>query len=229
MLPSRLTDGVPVVAAGWTLPAPDPAAGVRGGRGASAGIRRQGALAFGHVTDGFDADDADDAPGALAALTGYERWDRTQRAEQQVAAAYARVIGARSPSARVAAAPEFLRRVRQLLALRLVAVAGDRRRAFPQRVPPARNHGIAALWAEVFWAARARSPDDDSGVLEAADASIRGLLSLTPSDLADPDTVRSWRKRLRLVEETLHGLEMEAQVTVEGLQAAVDDDQRLER
>jgi hypothetical protein len=175
------------------------------------------------VTDGFEADDA---PGALAALTGYERWDRTQRAEQQVAAAYERVIGARSPRARVAAVSEFLRRVRQMLALRLVAVAGDRRRAFPLMVPPAGNHGIAALWAEVFWAARARSPDDDSGVLEAADASLRGLLSLTPSDLADPDTVRAWRKRLELVEETLRGLEMEAQATVEELQAAVDHDQR---
>jgi hypothetical protein len=178
------------------------------------------------VTDGFDADDA---PDALPALTGYERWDRTRRAEQQVAAAYERVIGDPSPRARVAAVPEFLRRVRQLLALRLVAVAVDRRRAFPQRVPPARNDGIAALWAEVFWAARARSPDDDSGVLEAADASIRGLLSLTPSDLADPDTVRAWRERLTLVEDTLRGLEMEAQVTVEELQAAVDHERRGER
>ncbi|MCU1614273.1 MAG: hypothetical protein JWO98_1813 [Frankiales bacterium] len=178
------------------------------------------------MTDGLDADDA---PDALAALTGYERWDRTQRAEQQVAAAYGRVIGAWSPSARVAAAPEFLQRVRQLLALRLVAVAGDRRRAFPQRVPPARTHGIAALWAEVFWAARERSADDDSGVLEAADASIRGLLSLTPSDLADPDTVHDWRERLELVEETLRGLEMEAQATEEELQAAVDQEQRGER
>jgi hypothetical protein len=178
------------------------------------------------VTDGLDADEA---PGAHPVLTGYERWDRTQRAEQQVAAAYERVIGARSPSARAAAVPDFLRRVRQLLELRLVAVAGDRRRAFPQRVPPAGDHGIAALWAEVFWAARARSPDDDSGVLEAADTSIRGLLGLTPPDLADPDAVRAWRERLELVEETLRGLEMEAQATVEELQAAVDHDQRGER
>jgi hypothetical protein len=178
------------------------------------------------VTDGFDADDA---TGALAALTGYERWHRTQRAEQQVAAAYERVVGAGSPRATVAATPEFLRRVRQLLALRLVAVAEVRRRAFPQQVPPARNNGIAALWAEVFWAARARSPDDDSGVLEAADASLRGLLSLTPSHLADPDIVRAWRERLELVEETLRGLEMEAQVTVEQLQAAVDHEPHGER
>src|SRR5436305_10419723 len=99
------------------------------------------------------------------------------------------MIGALSASARVAVAPEFLRRVRQLLALRLVAVAGDRRRAFPQRVPPAVGHGVAALWAEVFWAARARSPDDDSGVLKATDAAIRELLALQPSDLAHPESL----------------------------------------
>jgi hypothetical protein len=178
------------------------------------------------VTDGFDAEDA---PDALAELTGYELWDRTQRAGQQVAAAYGRMISARSAWVRVAVAPEFLRRVRQLLALRLVAVAGDRRRAFPQGVPPADSHGVAALWAEVFWAARARSPDDDSGVLEAADASIRGLLTLEPSDLADPDTVLAWWERLELVEETFGGLEMEAQMTVEGLQAAVDHEQQVRR
>jgi hypothetical protein len=178
------------------------------------------------VTDGFDADDASST---LAELTGYELWDRTQQAGQQVAAAYGRMIGALSASARVAVAPEFLRRVHHLLALRLVAVAGDRRRAFPQRVPPAGSHGVAALWAEVFWAARARSPDDDSGVLEAADASIRGLLTLQPSDLADPDTVRTWWERLELVEETFGGLEMEAQATVEGLQVAVDHEQQGHR
>ncbi|HEY4605961.1 MAG TPA: hypothetical protein VIH08_16645, partial [Blastococcus sp.] len=86
-----------------------------------------------------------------------------------------------------------------------------------------------ALWAEVFWAARARSPEDDSGVLEAADASIRGLLTLQPSDLADPDTVRTWWERLELVEETFGGLEMEAQATVEGLQIAVDHEQQGHR
>lgn len=184
------------------------------------------ALAFRHVTDGFDADGA---PRALAELTGYELWDRTQRVRQLVAAAYGRMIGAQSAQARVAAAPEFLRRVRELLALRLLAVAGDRRRAFSPRVPPARSHGVAALWAEVFWAARARSPDDDSGVLQAVDSSIRGLLSLTPSDLADPDTVRAWWERLELVEETFGGLEMEAQVTVEALQAAADHEQHGRR
>ncbi len=178
------------------------------------------------MTDGFDADDA---PGALAELTGYELWDRTQQAGQRVAAAYGRMIGARSARARVAVAPEFLRRVRQLLALRLVAVVRDRRRAFPQSVPPAGSHGVAALWAEVFWAARTRSPDDDSGVLEAADASIRGLLALASSDLADPDTLRVWWERLDLVEETLGGLEMEAQVTVERLRAVVDHERQVRR
>jgi hypothetical protein len=178
------------------------------------------------VTDGFDAGDV---PGGRAELTGYELWDRTQQAEQQVAAAYERMIGARSERARAAVAPEFLQRVRHLLALRLVAVAGDRRRAFPQRVPPAGSDGVAALWAEVFWAARARSPDDDSGVLEATDASIRGLLALQPSDLTDPDSVRTWWERLARVEETFGGLEMEAQVTVEGLQAAVEYEQQMRR
>src|SRR3954470_24148049 len=185
-------------------------------------MSRQAALAFHGVSDGYDAEDA---PGALAELTGYELWDRTQRAGQQVAEAYGQMIGTRSARARVAVAPEVLRRVRQLLALRLGAVVGDRRRAFPQNVPPADSHGVAALWAEVFWAARARSPDDDSGVLEAADASIRGLLALEPSDLADPDTLRSWWERLELVEETFGGLQMEAQATVERLRAAAHERQ----
>jgi hypothetical protein len=178
------------------------------------------------VSDGCDAEDA---PGALADLTGYELWDRTQRAGEQVAAAYKGMIGARSTSARVAMAPEFLRRVRQLLTLRLVAVARDRRRAFPDRMPPAGSHGVAALWAEVFWAARARSPDDDPGVLEVVDVSIRGLLALEPSDLADPDTVRAWWERLELVQETFDGLEMEAQVRVEGLQAVVEHQHQVGR
>jgi hypothetical protein len=178
------------------------------------------------VTGEFDAEDA---PGALGELTGYELWDRTQRAGQQVAAEYERVIGARSRQARVAMAPEFLRRVRQLLTLRLVAVARDRRRAFPDRMPPAGSHGVAALWAEVFWAARARSPDDDPGVLEVVDVSIRGLLALEPSDLADPDTVRAWWERLELVQETFDGLEMEAQVRVEGLQAVVEHQHQVGR
>jgi hypothetical protein len=96
-------------------------------------------------------------------------------------------------------------------------------------VLPAGSDGVAALWAEVFWAARAQSPDDDSGVLEATDASIRGLLALRPSDLADPDAVRACWARLELVEETFSGLEMAAQATVEGLQAACEDEQQMRR
>jgi hypothetical protein len=168
------------------------------------------------MTDGWDAEDA---PAARAAPSGYELWDRTQRAGQRVAAEYERMMGAASARARVAVAPEFLRSVRELLALRLVAVAESRRQAFQQRVPPARRRGVAGLWAEVFWAARAESPDDDSGLLEAADASIRGLLALHPADLADPETVRAWWQRLELVEETFGGLEMAAQATVDGRRA----------
>src|SRR3954447_10255971 len=89
---------------------------------------RQMALAFGSMSDGFDAGNA---PSALAELTGYELWERTQRSGQQVAAACERMIAAPSARARVALAPEFLRRVRQLLTLRLVAVARARRGAFP--------------------------------------------------------------------------------------------------
>ncbi|MFW3171307.1 hypothetical protein [Geodermatophilus sp. CPCC 206100] len=171
------------------------------------------------MSDGFDAEDA---PSALGELTGHELWEHTQRSGQRVAAACEQLIAAPSARARVALAPEFLRRVRQLLTLRLTAVARARRRAFPVQVPTAGSHGIATLWAEVFWAARARSPDDDSGVLQATDVSIRGLLALEPSDLADPDQVRAWSERLELVEETLDGLDMEAQAVVEGLQTAAE-------
>ena len=194
--------------------------------GEAAEESRRGALAFRGVTDEFDGGDG---PGTLAELTGHELWDRTQWAGRQLAAAYERMIGARSQRARVAVAPEFLRRVRQLLVLRLVAVAADRRRAFPQWVPPAGGDGVAALWAEVFWAARARSPDDDSGVLQTTDVAIRGLLALEPSELADPDAVRAWWERLELVEETLDGLDMEAQATVEGRQAVAEHQQQARR
>ncbi len=183
------------------------------------------ALAFGSMSDGFDVTDA---PSALAELTDHELWEHTQRSGRQVAAACERMIAAPSSRARVALAPEFLRRVRHLLTLRLAAVARARRRAFPVQVPPAGSHGIAALWAEVFWAARARSPDDDSGVLQTTDVSIRGLLTLEPPDLADPDAVRACRERLELVEETLDGLDMEAQATVEG-RAAVAEHLRVRR
>jgi hypothetical protein len=190
------------------------------------GTCRQRALTFRSVTD---TSDPEDAPSALEELTGYELWDRTQRAGQQVAAAGDRLIGAPSARARVDLAPEFLQPLRQLLTLRLVAVARARRRAFPVQVPPAGSHGVAALWAEVFWAARARSPDDDSGVLQATDVSIRGLLALEPSDLADPDAVRAWWERLELVEETFDGLDMEAQATAEGLAAAAEHQQQVRR
>jgi hypothetical protein len=173
--------------------------------------------------------DAEDAPGTLAELTGYELWDRTQAAGQRAAAAYEQLLGAPSARARVAMAPEFLRRLRRLLTLRLLAVTRDRRRAFPHQVPSAAGHGAAALWAEVFWAARAASSDDDSGLLQATDVSIRGLLSLEPADLADPETVRAWWERLELVEETFQGLEMEAQATVERLQATVEHQQQVHR
>ena len=176
-----------------------------------------------------DSSDAEDAPSTLAELTGYELWDRTQRAGQQVAAACARLIGAPSARARVALAPEFLRQVRQLLTLRLVAVARARRRAFPVQVPSAGSHGIATLWAEVFWSARARSADDDSGALQTTDVSIRELLALEPSDLADPDAVRACWERLELVEETLDGLDMEAQAAVEGREAVAEHQQHTRR
>ncbi len=184
------------------------------------------ALAFGSMSDGFDVTDG---PSALAELTDHELWEHTQRSVRQVAAACERMIAAPSARARVALAPEFLRRVRHLLMLRLVAVARARRRAFPVPVPPAGSQGIAALWAEVFWAARARSPDDDSGVLQTTDVSIRGLLALEPSDLADPDQVRAWWERLELVEETFDGLDMEAQAVVEARQVTDEDRGQVRR
>jgi hypothetical protein len=145
-------------------------------------------------------------------IDGYDLWDRSQEAGRQVAAEYGRLLGAPSDRARVAAAPDFLRRVRALLTLRLVAVTRDRRRAFPRSVPPAGRETVAALWAEVFWAARAQASDDDSGLLEATDLSIRGLLALEPHDLARRAAVREWGRRLAAVEETFAGLEMQAQV-----------------
>jgi hypothetical protein len=171
------------------------------------------------VGDGWDGGALS---GSGAPLTAYELFDHTQRAAQQLAAAYERLAGDGAERVRAAAAPEFLRCARRLLALRLLSVAGDRRRAFPQRVPPAGGDGVAALWSEVFWTARARSTEDESGLLEAADATIRGVLALRPSDLADPDTVRGWWARLEQVERTFGGLEMEAQVTVEDLRDAAE-------
>jgi hypothetical protein len=146
---------------------------------------------------------------------GYDLWDRTQEAGRQVATAYARLLGAPSDRARITAAPDFLVRIRALLTLRLVAVTGDRRQAFPLSVPPAGRETVAALWAEVFWAARAEAPDDDSGLLEAADLAIRGLLALQPHDLARREAVRAWGRRLAAVEQTLAGLEMQAQAELD--------------
>jgi hypothetical protein len=102
-----------------------------------------------------------------------------------------------------------------LLALRLTVVAADRRLAFEQRVPPADGLAVAALWAEVFWAARAESPEDDSGVLEATDVCVRGLLGSSVADLADVDAVTARWAWLQQVEETFCGLEMQAQVALE--------------
>ncbi|MGY1617294.1 hypothetical protein ACI797_11195 [Geodermatophilus sp. SYSU D00691] len=178
------------------------------------------------MSDGFDAEDP---PSGLAELTPYELWERTERAARQVAAACERMVAAPSAPARVALAPDFLRPMRRLLALRLVAVARARRRAFPVQVPPAGSQGVAALWAEVFWAARARSPHDDSGVLQETDVSIRGLLALEPADLADPDAVRAWWERLELVEETFDGLDVEAQATVEDLRAVAEHQDQVRR
>src|SRR4051794_41898900 len=94
--------------------------------GGAAGKRRRGTLRFRSVDDG----DAADFP---AGVSGYDLWNRTQRAGRQVAAAYERLIGAGAGPERVAVAPEFLRRVRHLLSLRLGAGAGGPGR----RVSPA--------------------------------------------------------------------------------------------
>ncbi len=180
---------------------------------------------FSHDGPGGDGVDAVSLRGA----TPYDLWQWSQETSQRLGELYERILDGGTPQACRAAAPELVRLTRRLLALRLTVVAADRRLAFEQRVPPADGVAVAALWAEVFWAARARSPDDDSGVLEATDAAIRGLLALQPADLTDPATVRTWWERLALVEETFDGLEMEAQATVEELQAAVEHQHRIGR
>src|SRR4051812_50100810 len=98
------------------------------------------ALPFSSMSDGFDAEDA---PSALAELTGYELWEHTQRSGEQVAAACERMIAAPSTRARVALAPEFLRRVRWLATPRPAAgppppPAGLARPRGPSRPPRAR-------------------------------------------------------------------------------------------
>jgi len=175
---------------------------------------------FSHDGPGGDGADAVSLRGA----TPYDLWQWSQETSQRLGELYERILGAGTPQACRAGAPEFLRLTRRLLALRLTVVAADRRLAFEQRVPPADGVAVAALWAEVFWAARAESPDDDSGVLEEADASIRGLLGLSPADLADLRAVTAWWKRLRQVERTFDGLEVQAQVALEARQELYEDE-----
>ena len=164
-------------------------------------------------SDGGPDGDALDAA-ALRGATPYELWQESQETAQRLGEVYGRIVDVGTPEACLAGAAAFLRLARRYLALRLTAVAADRRLAFGQQVPPA-GVAVAALWAEVFWAARAGSPEDDSGVLEEADASVRGLLVLSAADLADLGTVETWWARLQRVEATLGGLEMAAQVALE--------------
>ncbi len=177
----------------------------------------EAALACGGVS-GFSSDgpggDAGD-PASLRGVTPYDLWQWGQQTSQRLADVYGRVLAAGTPQVCLASAPEFLRLVRRLLALRLTVVAADRRLAFEQRVPPADGLAVAALWAEVFWAARAESPEDDSGVLEATDVCVRGLLGSSVADLADVDAVTARWAWLQQVEETFCGLEMQAQVALE--------------
>ena len=166
---------------------------------------------------------------SLREATPYELWQWSRETSQRLGEVYERIRDAGTPQACRVDAPEFLRLTRQFLALRLTVVAADRRLAFEQRVPPADGRAVAALWAEVFWAARAASPDDDSGVLEEADASIRGLLGLSAGDLADLEAVTAWWGRLQQVEETFDGLEMEAQAALEARQELLDPDAEVGR
>jgi hypothetical protein len=171
---------------------------------------------------GFSSDGPGGGPGggavdavALRTATAYDLWHWSQETSQRLAEVYGSVLAAGTRAACRASAAEFLRLARRLLALRLTAVAADRRLAFAQRVPPTSGVAVAALWAEVFWTARAESPEDDSGVLEETDASIRGLLGLSAGDLADPRVLTAWWERLQQVEATFGGLEMAAQVALE--------------
>ena len=181
----------------------------------------------GSSSDG-PGDDAGDAV-SLRGATPYDLWQWSHETSQRLEEVYARILDAGTPEGCRASAPEFLRLVRRFLTLRLTAVAADRRRAFEQRVPPAGQVAMAALWAEVFWAARAGSPDDHSGVLEEADAAVRGLLALSAADLADPGTVTTWWRRLQQVEETLGGLQVAAQVALEVRQERYEDELELRR
>ena len=169
---------------------------------------------FSHDGPGGEAVDAVPLRGA----TPYELWQWSQETSQRLGEVYERILDAGTSEACRVDVPEFLRLTRRFLGLRLTVVAADRRLAFEQRVPPALGVAVAALWAEVFWAARAASPDDDSGVLEEADAAIRGLLGSSTVDLADLHAVTGWWERLQQVEETFDGLEMQAQAALEARQ-----------
>lgn len=177
---------------------------------------------FSHDGPGGDAVDAVSLRGA----TPYDLWRWSQETSQALGEVYERVLATGTPQACRAEAPGFLRLTRRFLALRLTAVAAGRRLAFEQRVPPADGVAVAALWAEVFWAAQAESPDDDSGVLEEADASIRGLLGLSTADLADLAAVTAWWVRLQQVERTFGGLEVQAQVAFEVRQELYEHEER---
>lgn len=175
---------------------------------------------FSHGGPGGDAADA----GLLRGATPYDLWEWTQETSQRLGEVYERVLDVGTPQACRAGAPEFLRLTRRLLALRLTVVAAGRRLAFEQRVPPAAGGAVAALWAEVFWAARVESPDDDSGVLEEADAAVRGLLALSAAELTDLPALTTWWARLRQVEQTVDGLEVQAQVALEARQERYEDE-----
>jgi hypothetical protein len=197
---------------------------VRSGRGAAGCTGEEGALAFSGVSgsslDGPGGDGPGDGPGdALAAslrgATPFDLWQWSEETSQRLGHLWARILVDGTPEACRAHAPELLRLVRRFLALRLTVVAADRRLAFRRRVPPADGAAVAALWAEVFWAARAEEPDDDSGVLEETDAAVRSLLGTAAVDLRDLDAVTVRWEWLQQVEETLDGLEVQAQVALE--------------
>jgi hypothetical protein len=180
---------------------------------------------FSHDDPGGDAVEAV----ALRAATPYDLWHRSQETSQRLAEVYGSILAGGTPQACRAHAAEFLRLARRLLALRLTAVAADRRLAFAQRVRPTHGGAVAALWAEVFWTARAEAPDDDSGVLEETDLAIRGLLGLSTVDLADPDAVTDWWERLQQVEETFGGLQFSAQAALETRQELYEHELEVRR
>jgi hypothetical protein len=181
----------------------------------------------GFSSDGPGRDGLDAA--TLRRATPADLWQWTEETSRRLADGYGRVLGAGTAEACRAHAPALLRLARRLLTLRLTVVAAERRQAFEQRVPRGDGVTVAALWAEVFWAARAAAPDDDSGVLERADAAVRALLAATPADLAAPAAVTAWWERLQEVEETLGGLQVQAQVALEARLDLHEHDLELRR